>query len=572
LPSARNSKKGMTVYQRILLAYDGSIEGRTALREGALLARRYGAQVFVLSVIREAAGTKLGEGVGGGGVAQQRVEYERVLQEGMSRLAALGFQASGKLVIGEPAREIAAYAEQVNADLVVVGHRRQSAVGRWWSGPSGAYLSDHVRCSLLVCRNILDDEQFASLLAQSAVPAATLTSLGVAQAESDRRAHERAAGREDSAVRMDAEDGSGGRQGPVVHAPSPTPAPAHLPPTAARRRLRVALFLLLPLVLIIALIAYALGGGTISTDDAYVEANTVGVSTDVSGVVAQVYVKENQAVTRGQILYTLRDLQYRYALDRANAQLTATRDSLLALQASYRQMQAKIAQAQYDLRYSRVQFNRARNLAKVQIVSKTGFDTAHRNLASAQQALASIQEQLAGIAANLNGHPAGPVEQYPQYLSAAAARDEAARELAHTVVRAPFDGIVTSVPSIQPGRYLAASTTAFYLVDTDHVWVHADPKETQLTYVRPGQSVTVTVDTYPGESWHGTVASISPAAAQQFSLLPAQNTSGNWVKVVQRIPVRVAIDTSNRNLPPLRAGMSVEVSIHTGHSRGWSIL
>src|SRR6185312_10328297 len=147
-------------------------------------------------------------------------------------------------------------------------------------------------------------------------------------------------------------------------------------------------------------IAYALGGGTVSTDDAYVEASTVGVSTDVSGIVSQVYVKENQAVSRGQILYTLRDLQYRYALDRADAQLTATRDSLLALQASYRQMQAKIAQAQYDLGYSRVQFNRARNLAKGQIGSKTGYDTAQRNVASAQQALASIQEQLAGIAAN----------------------------------------------------------------------------------------------------------------------------------------------------------------------------
>ncbi len=140
----------------------------------------------------------------------------------------------------------------------------------------------------------------------------------------------------------------------------------------------------------------------------------------------------------------------------------------------------------------------------MQIVSKTGYDTAHRDLSSAQQALAALNEQLAGIAANLNGHPTGPVEQYPQYLSALAARDEAARELAHTVVRAPFDGIVTSVPSIQPGRYLAASITAFYLVDTEHVWVHADPKETQLTYVRPGQAVTVTVDTYPDRdlAWH----------------------------------------------------------------------
>jgi membrane fusion protein, multidrug efflux system len=541
------------VYQRILLAYDGSIEGRTALREGALLARRFGAQVFVLSVIREAAGTKLGEGVGGGGVAQQREDYERVLQEGMARLAALGFQASGKLVIGEPAREIGAYAEQVKADLVVVGHRRQTAIGRWWSGPSGAYLSDHIPCSLLVCKNVIDEQQFAVLLAQNELGPAAAAAAVLGQ------------------ERQPAAD-SATPGGPMVHAPSPTPAPTHPAPSAARRRLRVVLFLLLPLALIIAWILYAKGGATMSTDDAYVEANTVGVSTDVSGIVAQVDVKENQPVTRGQILYTLRDRQYRYALDRASAQLGAARDSLLALQASYRDMQARIAQAQYDLGYSQVLFRRAQNLAHAHIVSSTGYDTAQRNLESSRQSLASLKEQLAGIDASLNGHPTGTVEQYPQYLSALAARNEAARELAHTIVRASFDGIVTSVPSIQPGRYLAESVTAFYLVDTDHVWVHADPKETELTYVHPGQSVTVEVDTYPGEKWHGTVESISPAAAQQFALLPAQNTSGNWVKVVQRIPVRIAVDTSDRNLPPLRAGMSVEVSVHTGHVRGWSIL
>ena len=540
------------MYQRVLLAYDGSIEGRTALREGALLARRYGAQVFVLSVIREAAGTKLGEGVGGGGIAQQQVDYERVLQEGMERLAALGFQASGKLVIGEPAREIAAYAEQVKADLVVVGHRRQSAIGRWWSGPSGAYLSDHIRCSLLVCQNVIDEAQFARLLAQesaSASPTARAPQAPGAVPLATPR--ERAPGPGSVSARL---------------------APESALPSATRRRLRAVSFVALPIILIAALIVYALGGGTISTDNAYVEANTVGISTDVAGIVRQVYVKENQAVSRGEILYSMRDQQYRYALERANAQLAAVRDDLLALQASYRQMQAKIAQAQYDLGYSEVQFKRARNLAKVHVVSSTQFDTAHRNLASSQQALASLNEQLAGIAANLNGHPTGPVEQYPQYLSALAARDEAARELAHTIVRAPFAGIVTSVPSIQPGRYLGASTTGFYLVDTEHVWVHANPKETELTYVRPGQAVTVTIDTYPGQTWHGSVASISPAAAQQFSLLPAQNTSGNWVKVVQRIPVRIAVDTSDRNLPPLRAGMSAEVRIHTGHARGWSFL
>jgi len=137
------------------------------------------------------------------------------------------------------------------------------------------------------------------------------------------------------------------------------------------------------------------------------------------------------------------------------------------------------------------------------------------------------------------------------------------------VITAPFAGTVTNVPAIAPGKYLAASTTAFFLVDTDHVWVDATPKETELTHVRAGQPVTVTVDTYPDYEWHGVVESVSPAAAQEFSLLPAQNTSGNWVKVVQRVPMRVRLDVSDKNLPPLRAGMSVEVDVETGHARGF---
>ena len=136
------------------------------------------------------------------------------------------------------------------------------------------------------------------------------------------------------------------------------------------------------------------------------------------------------------------------------------------------------------------------------------------------------------------------------------------------MVRASFAGTVTDVPSIAPGKYLAASVTAFFLVATDHAWVEVSPKETQMTYVRPGQPVTVTVDTYPDVQWRGTVESISPAGAQEFQLLPAQNTSGNWVKVVQRIPVRVRVDTSDASQPPLRVGMSVEVGVDTGHTRG----
>jgi membrane fusion protein (multidrug efflux system) len=354
-----------------------------------------------------------------------------------------------------------------------------------------------------------------------------------------------------------------------LHALTDQPvAPGKAPRPSSRRWLRWALFLLLPLVLILGAYWYVTGGQVMSTDDAYVEADKVGVSTDVSGIVKEVDVTENQHVVAGQVLYRLDDLPFRLALARAEAQIGIVRNDLNSEKANYRDMQAQIAQAQNDVDYYTVQFHRSENLLSAHVASQAAFDEAHRNLQNAQQKLASLNHQLAAIAANLSGDVAMPVEQQPRYLEALAQRDEAARQLDHTVVKAPFAGIVTNVPSIAPGKYLAASATAFYLVATDHVWVDSNPKETELTYVRPGQPVTVTVDTYPNAEWRGTVESISPAAAQEFSLLPAQNTSGNWVKVVQRIPMRVRVDTSDKNLPPLRAGMSAEVDVDTGHARG----
>lgn len=345
-------------------------------------------------------------------------------------------------------------------------------------------------------------------------------------------------------------------------------APAKPSESSRRRWLRWALFLLLPLALIAGGYWYVTGGQVMSTDDAYVEADKVGVSTDVSGIVKAVDVAENQHVEAGRVLYRLDDLPFRLALQRAAAQVGMVADALNALKANYRDMQAQIQQAQQDVDYYDREFRRQQSLLSTGAASQVAFDTARRNLVNAQQKLASLNQQLGAISANLNGDPDGPVEKHPRYLDAVAQRDEAQRQLDHTVVKAPFAGIVTNVYAIARGKYLAASTTAFYLVAADHVWVDANPKETELTYVRPGQPVTVTVDTYPGTEWHGTVESISPAAAQEFSLLPAQNTSGNWVKVVQRIPMRVRVDTDEKGQPPLRAGMSVEVGVDTGHARG----
>ncbi len=327
------------------------------------------------------------------------------------------------------------------------------------------------------------------------------------------------------------------------------------------------MFALLPLALIVGGYFYVTGGAVMSTDNAYVQADMVGLSTDVSGIVREVSVHDNQKVAKGDVLFKLDDLQFRLALDRAEAQIGNTRNDLVALQTSYRNMQAQVEQAQKDVDFNMVNFKRQEQLLANNFTPKATFDAARNTLQGSQQKLASLNAQLAGIAANLNGSPDAPIDEHPRYKDAVAARDEAARQLAHTIVRAPFAGIVTNVPSLQPGQYLAAAATAFNIVSTDHVWVQASPKETELTYVKPGQKVTVEVDTFPGQRWAGTVESISPASASSFSLLPAENTSGNWVKVVQRIPMRVRVNNAPGK-PALRVGMSVEVSVDTGHERG----
>jgi membrane fusion protein (multidrug efflux system) len=330
---------------------------------------------------------------------------------------------------------------------------------------------------------------------------------------------------------------------------------------------RWGLFALLPLALIAGTTWYVTGGQIVSTDDAYVQADTVGVSTDISGIVQSVDVTDNQHVSAGQVLYRLDPKQFQIAVDNAKANLAQVALTLQSMKQDYRRMLSDVDAEQAQVNLDQVTYDRDTALLRSDAVSKQNYDQARYTLAADKEKIQSLQQQAQVQLARLDGNADIPVEQLPSYQQAQAQVDEAQRQLDHTVIKAPFSGIVTNVPSIAPGKYLAASTTAFYLVDTDHLWVEATPKETELTYVRPGQPITVTVDTYPGAKWHGTVESISPAAAQQFSLLPAQNTSGNWVKVVQRIDMRVHIDPSAKQ-PPLRAGMSVEVSVDTGHTRG----
>ena len=350
-------------------------------------------------------------------------------------------------------------------------------------------------------------------------------------------------------------------------APTPVSASDAASAQVRRRWLRPLLLLLLPLALAWGGWQYVAGGQVMSTENAYVRADIVAVSTDISGIVKEIDVQENTAVRAGDVLFKLDDLPFRLALQRAQAQVGIVAASLEALKTSYRDMQAQIRQAQVDADFYAKEQDRQQKLAGSGTSSVVTLEQAQRNLQSARQKVASLDQQLAGIVASLTGDPDIAVEKHPRTLEALAQRDEAARQLAHTIVRAPMAGIVTNVPSLQPGQYLAAAGAAFSIVATDHMWIEANPKETELTWVRSGQDAAILVDTYPDQEWHGTVESISPASASSFSMLPAQNTSGNWVKVVQRIPMRVRIETPP-DKPPLRAGMSVVVGIDTGHARG----
>jgi membrane fusion protein (multidrug efflux system) len=343
------------------------------------------------------------------------------------------------------------------------------------------------------------------------------------------------------------------------------PAPAtHRP----RRGLtRPILFALLPLALVAGGYFYVTGGQIMSTDNAYVQADTVGVSTDVPGTVVAIEVHDNEVVKKGQVLYRLKPDTFQTALDGAKAQLGTVHDQILTLQASYKLALAQIEQAQADLAYFQTAFKRQQDLVTTGAGTKAAFDTAQHDLESTRQRIAVAKAQADTALAQLSGDPNQKIEDNPFYRQAKSGVDNAQRDLNDTVAKAPFDGVVTNVNAIRVGSYLQASQQAFSLVSTSKMWVEASPKETELTNVRPGQPATVSVDTYPGVEWKGVVDSISPASGSSFSLLPAQNTTGNWVKVVQRIPMRVSIENMEGK-PPLRVGMSVAVDVDTGHARG----
>jgi membrane fusion protein, multidrug efflux system len=336
-----------------------------------------------------------------------------------------------------------------------------------------------------------------------------------------------------------------------------------------RQRLRLPLMLAGPIVVLIAASWwYLISGRYVSTDDAYVQAARTMVSADISGRVVAVLVHDNQRVAKGQELFRLDDRPYRIAVDEATAQLATARLQVQALKATYRQKLSDVGAAEDTLAYQQREYDRQRQLAASGVASRATFDQVQNALQMARQKVASTQADLANTLAQLSGNPDIPVDSHPSVQRAQAALDKAELDLSYTSVKASEPGIVTKVDQLQVGSYVTASTPVFSMV-SKRVWIEANFKETELTYMRPGQTATVEIDTYPGVEFTATVESLSPGTGLTFSLLPPENATGNWVKVVQRLPVRLALEDPRNRL--LHAGLSATVEVDTQYRRPWLV-
>jgi membrane fusion protein, multidrug efflux system len=346
--------------------------------------------------------------------------------------------------------------------------------------------------------------------------------------------------------------------------------------TEAPARRRIARSALRPLLMLGGILVVAAaslgwwitGGRYVSIDDAYVRAAKEVIATDVSGIVAAVPVHDGQQVKKGDVLLRLDTRPFEIALAGAKAALGSMVSTLNAQKLDYKRMLREVDVKQAQVALDQADYDRYAGLVKGGGVTRAEYDNARFRLMADKEAVEALKVTAAVQLARLGGDPDVDVRTMSDYLQAQARVDEAQRQLDHAVIYAPFDGIVTQVETVQPGMYLGASTAAFGLVSTERVWIEANPKETELTHVKPGDSVDVTVDTYPGLTWKAEVESIAPNSGSEFSVLPAQNTSGNWVKVVQRIPVRIKVTRKDGD-PALRAGMSVIAEIDTSHRRTW---
>jgi len=335
----------------------------------------------------------------------------------------------------------------------------------------------------------------------------------------------------------------------------------------SRASLRLPLMIAGPLILAAVGAWFYLSGGRYEdTDDAYVQTARVAISSNVAGRVQEIAVRDNQEVHRGDVLFRLDDAPFRIAVDEARAQLSAARLQVQSLKANYRQRQSELRSAQETLAFQQNELDRQRRLLGSGIASQAQVDRASHAAEEARTQVASAQQQISAVVASLGGDPAIAPERHPAVQQAQAALDRAKLNLSYTVVTAPSDGVATRVEALQVGSTINASAPVFALVSLRDLWIEANFKEDQLAHVRVGQSASVEVDSYPGKVFKGRVVSVSPGTGSQFSVLPPENATGNWVKVVQRLPIRIELDERDPAYP-LHGGLSADVSVDTRYER-----
>ena len=329
---------------------------------------------------------------------------------------------------------------------------------------------------------------------------------------------------------------------------------------------RTVFLIVIPLLAIcVGLYLYAAGGRYVSTDNAYVKANVIIISPEVSGRVTSVLVVDNQAVEANDVLIQLDSSPLEITLNRARAQMAVIRTELESLRADYGETVVQEQLAKDKVRYLDRRYKRQRKLLKQGLSSEEKHDEAKHDLQVARREVQIIEQRVQRVLAQLAGNERLPVDQHPRYLTAQTTYDQAAVDLKATTIRAPASGIVSNM-KLQVGEYAQAGKPVFSLIQNQPIWVEANLKETQLTHIQPGQQATIVVDAYPDKIWESVVSSIAPATGAEFSILPPQNASGNWGKVVQRIPINLVI-TDQAGGPQLRAGMTVSVRIDTRRKR-----
>lgn len=337
------------------------------------------------------------------------------------------------------------------------------------------------------------------------------------------------------------------------------------PAKPLRERLRRPLMLTLPVLLAVAGVAeYRAEAPYVSTDDALVRAAKNSINARVAGQVVEIAVRDNQHVRKGQLLFRIDPQPYQIASDQAEADLASARLQIAALKTKYRQQLAELEAARDSAGFDQREYDRKKTLAAADFSSKAAYERAETDLKLARHTIASIEQQAAATIVALDGDPDIDVDHHPSVRAAEARLDRAQLDLSYARVLAPDDGVVTKVDDLQLGDYLPAGAAAFSLLSSRDIWIEANFRETGLAHMRPGQAARITVDAFPDHAFTAHVASMSPGTGSDFAVLPPENATGNWVKVVQRLPVRLELDKFEAD-QPLYSGISVTVRIDTGY-------